>query len=419
MRGLLIIAITFFLAMQAIADEKSIIKNNNQATQTRQSKQQISSKSPQTKPKEAKFSMEDIEVGRIDPAYAGLNIVEVVRAIEAKTALKKGEFESTADYNSRRAAALSGNLMGKLALDDPFVFVVPVKRIGQSLDGINYKYDADSNKASLYVLPRLSSLNGIGAPDYNTNRRLSNGLDRFEIDIRIDAKSRYQASNAYGATVSVEKTDSTRFGIATKPISFLNIKREIVYTKPLPVIELAMENSRASVEMPALKALVILKLSDPYVLYDFLSTKPTRDDPTERTSQGKYLTGNVLTIVFYSGVTGEVFARIQDHNSSQTNISPPSSQNVSNCHHLEKATLDEKKTKWFSRMSKLNGCEGEPDFRVSGIEGYKESYCVICVNKTLNITCEFDGEVSESPYNGLPSVKVYGKDYGSKPACWR
>jgi len=30
------------------------------------------------------------------------------------------------------------------------------------------------------------------------------------------------------------------------------------------------------------------------------------------TSQGKYLTGGVLGIVFYSGLTGEVFARLPD-----------------------------------------------------------------------------------------------------------
>lgn len=73
-----------------------------------------------------------------------------------------------------------------------------------------------------------------------------------------------------------------------------------------------MDNAKAARELPALKSLIVMKLADPYVVYDFMHSKPTRDKPTEITSQGKYLTGEVLGIVFYSGLTGEVFARLPD-----------------------------------------------------------------------------------------------------------
>ena len=73
-----------------------------------------------------------------------------------------------------------------------------------------------------------------------------------------------------------------------------------------------MENAKAARELPTLKALVVMKLVDPYIVYDFMHSKPTRDSPIEVTSQGKYLTVNVFGIVFYSGLTGEVFARLPD-----------------------------------------------------------------------------------------------------------
>jgi hypothetical protein len=61
-----------------------------------------------------------------------------------------------------------------------------------------------------------------------------------------------------------------------------------------------------------MKALVVMKLSAPYVLYNFIHEEPTRDSPTKFTLQEKYLTGDVLGIVYYSGQTGEIFARLPE-----------------------------------------------------------------------------------------------------------
>jgi hypothetical protein len=55
-----------------------------------------------------------------------------------------------------------------------------------------------------------------------------------------------------------------------------------------------------------------MKLADPYVVYNFSSSKPTREDPYDIINRSRYLTGNVLGIVFYSGITGEIFARLPD-----------------------------------------------------------------------------------------------------------
>lgn len=264
------------------------------------------------KPPVLKFSMGMLESGRIDPRYTGIPVVEVVDAIEKMTGTKKGEFESTADYNARKAAALTGKFLGDSSVEDTFAFVVPVSKGGRYRDGLGYDFNADTSEVRLFALPKQSSMNGIGAPDYQTNRRESKGLDQFDLDFKLDSKSSYEASNAYGAKVSVDKTSSTRLGIAVNRMPFLNFKREMYYSNPMAEVQFNLENARAAKELPVLKALVVMKLTDPYVLYDFFHSAPTRDKPNDMTSQGKYLTGNVLGIVFYSGITGDIFARIPD-----------------------------------------------------------------------------------------------------------
>ncbi len=57
---------------------------------------------------------------------------------------------------------------------------------------------------------------------------------------------------------------------------------------------------------------MVMKLASPYIAYNWFSKKPTRDDPTELSVTGKYLTGSVLGIVFYSGITGKIFACIPE-----------------------------------------------------------------------------------------------------------
>ena len=62
-----------------------------------------------------------------------------------------------------------------------------------------------------------------------------------------------------------------------------------------------------------MKALIIMKLSDPYVVYNFRRKEPKRDSPTDISMQEKFLTGDGLGIVYCSGKTGEIFARILEN----------------------------------------------------------------------------------------------------------
>jgi hypothetical protein len=264
------------------------------------------------KPPTPKFSMGMLEADRIDPGYSGVRVVDVVDAIEKLTGQKKGEFESTADFNARKAAALSGKILGESSVEDTFAFVLPVGKGGQYRDGFGYVFNADTSEVRLFALPKSSSMNGIGAPDYQTNRRQSSGLDQFDLDSKMESQSTYQGSNAYGATVTVEKSSMSRVGIAANRIPFLSFKRETIYSAPVAAGQFNLENSKAARELPALKALVVMKLAEPYIVYDFIHKEPKRDSPTDITMQSKYLSGNILGIVFFSGLTGEILLRLPE-----------------------------------------------------------------------------------------------------------
>lgn len=258
----------------------------------------------------AKFSIGMLESDRIQPGYAGTTAAGLVGAIEKLAALKKGEFESTADFDARKTAALAGRLLGEATLEDTFAFVLPVFPASRYGNGLKYEFNADTSQARLFVLPKSLSINGIGASAYEM--RAGNSLDQLGISFKTDSRRAYQASNAYGASITVVKTDVTQLGIAANRMPFLRFERESTYSNPMPVAWLPMENAKAAKELPAMKALVVMKLAAPYLVHDLSHSTPTRDEPTEISVRSKYLTGDALGIVFYSGLTGEVFARLPE-----------------------------------------------------------------------------------------------------------
>jgi hypothetical protein len=130
------------------------------------------------------------------------------------------------------------------------------------------------------------------------------------LNTKIKSKSTYQGSNAYGATVTVKQTSWSSLGIAANRLPFLSFERHSAYSNPTIASQFKLENSRAAQELPVLKALIVMKLADPYILYNFSHVAPKRDDPVDFSVQEKFLTGNVIGIVFYSGLTGEIFARL-------------------------------------------------------------------------------------------------------------
>ena len=71
-----------------------------------------------------------------------------------------------------------------------------------------------------------------------------------------------------------------------------------------------MENTVAEKELPALKALLVMKVASPYLVYDFYQSEFTPDRTDMKTIRSIYLAGNMAGIIFYSGITGKILGRL-------------------------------------------------------------------------------------------------------------
>lgn len=256
------------------------------------------------------FTMQMLASGRIDPDYPGLPLGLAVTAIQKFVADKKGEFESTADYQRRKTAALDEKIIGNSSLNDWFALVTPVKNNGQSSNAISYEFNANTGKVKLFVLPYSFELNNIGAPDYDLNKMRYKGLDQFELSYKLKSKGPYKGPGSYRAKYPIEETDTARLGIAVNRIPFLDFQRDNFQSNKKPVIQLTMENAVAEKELPALKALLVMKVAAPYLVYDFYRSEFTPDRTDMKTIQSIYLAGNMAGIIFYSGITGDILGRL-------------------------------------------------------------------------------------------------------------
>lgn len=298
------------LGLSSYAQSETGVKN------TKKTKPEAKQAAAPVKPKAERpvpitFSMSMLEGSHFDLKFPGFSVEKVIDEIEKLSAGERGEFESTADYNSRSARALQGRFLGDNTVDSLFAFVFPVSRLSEFDNDFKYSFNPDSGEVNLFALPRQSfELNGIGAPDYKSNRRQVQGLDRLGMSSRVDRRKTYQARNAYGTTVTVEQVSMTSSELGVNKIQFLDFDRPFHYTNPSSVATFVMESSRAAEELPQLKVLVVLKPAAPYVYYHFWTKQPKIDSPIDGSYQSRYLTGDVMGIVYYSGKTGEIFARL-------------------------------------------------------------------------------------------------------------
>lgn len=76
------------------------------------------------------------------------------------------------------------------------------------------------------------------------------------------------------------------------------------------------------------------------------------------------------------------------------------------------------KKKWIVDMAQKNGCEGV--IRVAARKGKAptEYFQAECKDRTLEFTCEFVGEITESP-EGIPTVSPADRTRRPQPACWK
>lgn len=108
------------------------------------------------KPTFKKFTLAAIQGDRVDLAATRLPIETLIDAVKkAAVVSKKGEFESTADYEARKTAARSTSLLGGSTLNDRFAISIPVSK--RALDHFAYTFNPDASEGAFFVLPATST----------------------------------------------------------------------------------------------------------------------------------------------------------------------------------------------------------------------------------------------------------------------
>jgi len=265
-----------------------------------------------------KFTLAAIQGDRVELAATRLPIEILIDAVKkAAVVSKKGEFESTADYEARKTAARSTSLLGGSTLNDTFAISIPVSKWAQK--HFAYTFNPDASEGAFFVLPATSTGGTKGAFERREYGEQS-GIDFFKnLANNTLSKSTYEGSNAYGAKVTVEKTVSVSYGLAANRIPFLTFSREDYYesdlsnTSKLAVIRFKMDGATASKTIPDLRALIVFTLRDPFIIEDGMHVEPKRDSPMDIRASFQYLKADVMGIVWFSHATGEVFARLPDN----------------------------------------------------------------------------------------------------------
>ena len=265
-----------------------------------------------------KFTLAAIQGDRVDLAATRLPIETLIDAVKGvATVPKKGEFESTADYEARKVAARSNTFLSGSTLNDTFAISIPVSKLENR--SLAYTYNPDSSEVALFVLPDIDT-GGIKGVYESPKYGQKSGLDFFKrLATNTLSQSTYEASNAYGAKITIKKTISVSYGIAANRIPFLTFDRKSYYSPDRAVfsnwdvIRFNMDSATASKAIPDLRALVIFTLPDPFIIEDSIHAEPKIDNPVDITISFQYLRADVIGIVWYSQANGEIFARLPEN----------------------------------------------------------------------------------------------------------
>jgi hypothetical protein len=238
------------------------------------------------------------------------------------TTATKGEFETTAQYQSRVGVEAARPLYGEVATDSALAFVV---------GRVESLYDADHQTLKVTVKFR-KAWEGYGVQ----TPRMSLAVKNASMGNRD-----YTGSNAYGAQVRVKELTSADYNIAfinyaKFPVTQIlsDAERKLMeqeeksrrrllqagvylpastdsYGERAFAVEFQMDAAMAIRAKKNLRMLAVVRLQAPYTITGALYSKPTFDRPTEYFSKFFFLNTELLELWFYDAATGKVFAKEQ------------------------------------------------------------------------------------------------------------
>lgn len=227
----------------------------------------------------------DITATSLPAHYKGAPCRPVASTISSAK-LSKDEFESDDQNRARVTAFRAKSKLPGLVPDTLVGFVTPVKPEMAT-------YDAENRKLIVsFTNEMLGSFSAKAA---------SAG---FTADTKMVSERKYQASNAYGASVQVK----SRYG-SSCAVGFLNLPYDPLASATKIDIELAPAQARLA--KSGLAFLYIGTIEAPFIEKFQMYSKPTIHNPSEFALDGNTLMLSVRQIWLFDQATGQIFSRIK------------------------------------------------------------------------------------------------------------
>jgi hypothetical protein len=262
----------------------------------------------------SKYSLSPFEISseRLAPDYCGHDPeVLYVRLLDLSADRKKGEFETTAEYDQRIAKMTVTPVLGTLNYGSIYAFCV---------DNSEIKSLYDPDKGILVVDIRFWSV--YGEPDWKSHPPGHRPTQTALISkSKYRDEGKYVGTNAFGASAVVDAGSSVEYGIVFSNLDLFPVEKTAASTHfsvGLPIGPTAARAAKGS-----LRALAVCRLVSPYVKSTSGGIQPTLEQPTSFLRLSYYLETELLELWFYDMSSGVVVAKIEpsddcDHRPEQS-----------------------------------------------------------------------------------------------------
>ena len=254
----------------------------------------------------------DDSIEQLPKNFLGHDIAKVHDSLRSLP-LKKSEFESSAEYNSRITGLSESRLFGNLSFGSTLAFsYFSDQRFG--IDSVEANYDADKKLLS------VSIRSGPGSIKSNLSSKLYNSSDFHSLTVfQSSARNlgNYIGVNGYGVRTKVLKGEIDKYEIIfpncvgkTKANPY-NKEEETILSTSDVILNLDVPPLEAIDLKYNLGVLIIGNLTPPYSNSERgLLSAATVKSPTELWIQTRSLFLNVNSMWIYSRQTGKVYKRI-------------------------------------------------------------------------------------------------------------
>ena len=229
----------------------------------------------------------DAEGMKLSPNFKGHNIADIQAALSRSlTTRKKGEFESTEEYERRLEKIDNKPFYGGLMMNSRLAFVV-------SKEALRTKYDADNQILDVFIKLERA----VEGKTWN--------FEIFGVTIQAygDSRTTYEGQNAYGATATVVKRQRSYRNLVFVNNSEIGIERSSSTTL---VCDIKADAATARRLKDRLSVVFVSRLAKPYITTGMIELTPTLSSPLAGQFFHNNLVVNLLEIWILDSVTGTV-----------------------------------------------------------------------------------------------------------------